>query len=133
MLGPGDNVAGQGHRVAAGVHLHVAVVGDQRVAVESVLDEQGDINRVRVVGDLDLVLDFADTDQPGYGQFGAQEIPVMGARESWTGHCFSSSDFAGLKDVDRFGELSSPPRAAAEFAQDAPGFELCVGAFAWAA
>ena len=42
---------------------------------------------------------------------------------------FSSSDFAGLKDVDGFGELPGAPGAAAEFAQDAPGLELGVGAF----
>jgi hypothetical protein len=41
----------------------------------------------------------------------------------------SSCDFAGLKNVDGFGELPGAPRAAAEFAQDAPGLELGVGAF----
>ena len=45
----------------------------------------------------------------------------------------SSSDLAGLKDVDGFGQLPGLPGAAAEFAQDAPGLELCVGAFARAA
>jgi hypothetical protein len=37
---------------------------------------------------------------------------------------------AGLKDVDGLGQLAGLPRAAAEFAQDAPGFELGVGALA---
>jgi hypothetical protein len=32
--------------------------------------------------------------------------------------------------VDGLGELPGAPGAAAEFAQDAPGFELGVGAFA---
>ena len=41
-----------------------------------------------------------------------------------------SSDLAGLKDVDGFGQLPGLPRAAAEFAQDAPGLELGVGALA---
>ena len=55
-----------------------------------------------------------------------------------TGHCgnnepFSSSDFAGLQDMDGFGQLACPPGAAAELAQDAPGLELGVGAFARAA
>ena len=45
---------------------------------------------------------------------------------------FSSSDLAGLKYVDGFGELPGLPGAAEEFAQDAPGFELGVGAFAGA-
>jgi len=40
---------------------------------------------------------------------------------------------AGLKDVDGFGELPGLPGAAAEFAQDAPGFERGVGAFTGAA
>jgi hypothetical protein len=46
---------------------------------------------------------------------------------------FSSCDFAGLKDVDGFGQLPGAPGAAAEFAQDAPGLELGVGPFARAA
>jgi hypothetical protein len=46
---------------------------------------------------------------------------------------FSSSDLAGLEDVYGLGQLPGLPRAAAEFAQDAPGFELGVGAFAGAA
>jgi len=43
---------------------------------------------------------------------------------------FSSFDLAGLKDVDGFGELPGLPRAAAELAQDAPGFQLGVGTLA---
>lgn len=39
----------------------------------------------------------------------------------------SSGDLAGLKDVDRLGELPGTPRAAAEFAQYVPGLELGVG------
>jgi hypothetical protein len=46
---------------------------------------------------------------------------------------FSSCDFPGLKDVDGFGQLPGFPGAAAEFAQDAPGLELRVGAFTRAA
>jgi hypothetical protein len=46
---------------------------------------------------------------------------------------FSSSDFAVLKDVGGFGELPGFLGAAAEFAQDAPGFELGVGTFAGSA
>lgn len=45
----------------------------------------------------------------------------------------SSCGLAGLKYVDGLGELSDLPGAAEEFAQDAPGFELGVGAFARAA
>ncbi len=44
-----------------------------------------------------------------------------------------AGNLAGLKDVDGFGEPPGLPPAAAEFAQDAPGFELGVGAFAGAA
>ena len=46
---------------------------------------------------------------------------------------FSSSDFAGLKDVDGLGELPGAPGTAAELAQDAPGFELGVGTLAGSA
>ena len=42
----------------------------------------------------------------------------------------SSSDFAGLQDVDGPGQLTGAPGAAAELAQDAPGFELGIGALA---
>jgi hypothetical protein len=35
-----------------------------------------------------------------------------------------------LQGADGFGELAGAPGAAAEFAQDAPGFQLGVGAFA---
>jgi len=45
----------------------------------------------------------------------------------------SSSDFARMKNLDGIGQLASPPVAAAELAQDAPGFELGVGALARAA
>src|SRR5215510_3013703 len=40
---------------------------------------------------------------------------------------------AGLKDTDGLGELSGLPPAAAQFTQDAPGFELAVRALAGAA
>ena len=43
---------------------------------------------------------------------------------------FSSSDFAGLKNVDGLGQLPGAPGTAAELAQDAPGFELGIGALA---
>ena len=46
---------------------------------------------------------------------------------------FSSFYLAGLEDVDGLGELPGLPRAAAEFAQDAPGLELRVRAFAGSA
>ena len=37
---------------------------------------------------------------------------------------FSSSDFPGLKNVDRLGQLTGAPGAPAELAQDAPGLVL---------
>ncbi len=54
---------------------------------------------------------------PFPGNAGTVETPTAKER-------FSSSDLAGLKYVDGFGELPGLPGAAAEFAQDAPGFEL---------
>ena len=45
----------------------------------------------------------------------------------------SACGFAGLKNVDRLGQLPGAPRAAAHLAQDAPGFELGVGPFTGAA
>src|SRR4029077_12547218 len=43
---------------------------------------------------------------------------------------FSSSDFAGLEDVNRFGEPPGAPGTAAELPQDAPGLELGIGTLA---
>src|SRR5580704_17150259 len=53
-FGPGTDVPAQRHRVAAGVHGDVAVVVDQRVAVQRVLHEKGDVDRIGVVADLDV-------------------------------------------------------------------------------
>jgi hypothetical protein len=44
-FGPGVEVAAKRHRVAAGVDGDVAVVGDQRVAVQGVLHQPGDVDR----------------------------------------------------------------------------------------
>src|SRR5262249_16936192 len=46
---------------------------------------------------------------------------------------FSSGDLADLKNGDGFGDLACAPGAEAEFTQDAPVFELGVGALAGAA
>lgn len=54
VFGPSADVAGERDRVPAGVHHHVAVIKDQRVAVQCVLDEERDVDRVRGVGDLDV-------------------------------------------------------------------------------
>lgn len=69
MLGPGADAAGEADRVPFGVHHHVAVVEDQRVAVERLLDPEGDVSRIRVRGDVDLVPDVAHASEPGDGQF----------------------------------------------------------------
>src|ERR1700704_1306412 len=70
-FGPGADVPAQCHRVAAGVHGDVAVVGDHCVAVQRVLHEQGDVDRVGVIADVDVVLDVADADQSGTMTFTA--------------------------------------------------------------
>jgi hypothetical protein len=70
VLGPVADVAGQVHRVPLGVHRHITVVKDQRVAVQRLLDAEGDVRRIRVPGDADLVLDAAHASEPGDGPFG---------------------------------------------------------------
>ena len=60
----------------------------------------------------------------------AHQRPAPMAAETPVSEPFSSGDLVGLKDVDGFGELPGPPRAAAELAQDAPGLELRVGTLA---
>jgi len=66
------------------------------------------------------------------GFFGPVAFVEVGLRDTRVSERFSSSDLAGLKYVNGFGELPGLPGTAAEFAQDAPGFELGVGAFAGA-
>jgi hypothetical protein len=60
----------------------------------------------------------------------AEQPPNLAERDRVHHERFSSGDLAGLEDVDGFGELAGAPGAAAEFAQDVPGLELGVGAFA---
>src|SRR5579862_6521160 len=76
-FGPGTDVPAQRHGIAAGVHGDVAVVGDQRVAVQCVLHEPGDVDRVGVVADVNVVLDVADAGQPGDGPFGRLALPAV--------------------------------------------------------
>jgi hypothetical protein len=70
-------------------------------------------------------------EEPVSGTEQMRMLPDPGAYPSHG--TFSSSDLAGLKDVDSFRQLPGLPGAAAEFAQDAPGLELGVCAFARAA
>jgi hypothetical protein len=67
------------------------------------------------------------------GQFSLLSYTRVVAEADPLSEPFSSSKLAGLKDVDGLDQLSGLPGAAAEFAQDAPGLELGVGAFAGAA
>src|SRR6476659_7678707 len=78
VFGPGADVTGQGHGVPAGIDEHVTVVGDERVAVQRVLHADSDSYRVGIVPDLDLVLDVADTAQPGDCRFGGGALRSEG-------------------------------------------------------
>src|SRR5208283_4943630 len=82
-LRPGGDVPGKRHRVPPGVDRDVAVIGDHRIAVQRALDNLGDADRVCGVGDLDVVLDVADTGQPGNSHFssGALWAVAHGAGE----------------------------------------------------
>jgi hypothetical protein len=85
-------VAGEGHGVPGGVHRHVVVVEDQRVAIQSVLHVHGDVDRVGVVADRDVVAEVPDASQPAYrvlgrGPLGAvahcagqRQVAVLGRR-----------------------------------------------------
>src|SRR6516165_8262258 len=77
VFGPGADVPAQRHRVTGGVHGDVAVIGDQRVALQRALHQHGDVDRVGVVADLDVVLDVADAGQPGDRQFGRLALPAV--------------------------------------------------------
>ena len=76
MLGPCANVALERHPVTFGIDHHVAVVGDQRVAVKGVLNEKRDVDGVRVLGDVDVVLDIANAGEPGDSHLGR---PALGS------------------------------------------------------
>jgi len=56
VLGPGPDVAGERRDVSGGGHLDVAVVGNQGVTVQRLLDVHGDVDRVGVVADIRLGL-----------------------------------------------------------------------------
>jgi hypothetical protein len=45
--------------------LHIATVGDQRRAVQRLLDVHVDVHRIHVVADFDVVPDVADTGESG--------------------------------------------------------------------
>jgi hypothetical protein len=53
-------MAGQRDDVVFGVGLHIAAVGDQRRAVQRLLDVHVDVHRVHVIADFDVVPDVAD-------------------------------------------------------------------------
>ena len=61
-----------------GVRGHVAVVGDQRGAVQRLLDVQVDLDRVEGVADLDVVADVADPGQAGHGRRGGSALRAVG-------------------------------------------------------
>jgi NhaP-type Na+/H+ or K+/H+ antiporter len=79
---------------------------------------------------LTSILEFEGTTVDPIGAIIA--VVVFNGLKSSNEHTepFSSSVLAGLKDVDGLGQLPGAPGAAAELAQDAPGLELGVGAFA---
>jgi hypothetical protein len=61
VFGPGANLAGQRDDVVFGVRTDVALVGDQRGAVQGFPDVQVDVDLVGGVGDIDVVADVEDT------------------------------------------------------------------------
>ena len=61
----------------SGVHGDVAVVADQRVAVQRGLHQQGDVSRIGVVAELDVVPDVADAGQPSDRLFGRLTLPLV--------------------------------------------------------
>src|SRR5690348_15043958 len=79
-------MAGQRDGASLGDRLDVAVAGNQRGAVQRLLDVQVDVDRVGVVADLDVVPDVAEADQPGDSQFGG-------------GALFAIADRAGQRQV----------------------------------
>jgi len=78
MFGPGADTAGQRDDAVLGVRGHVAVVGDQRGAVQRLLDVQVDLDRVEGVADLDIVADVTDPGQAGHGRFGGRQLRAVG-------------------------------------------------------
>ena len=60
-------MAGQRDDAVLGVRLHIAVVRDQRRAVQRLLDVQVDVERIDGVADIDIVPDVADTGQADAG------------------------------------------------------------------
>src|SRR5215470_7037368 len=113
VFGPGADVAGQGDDAVLGGGRHVAAVGDQRRAVQRLLDVQVDGHRVKVVADIDVVPDVADAGEPGHrfgggGALGAVghgpaqgDVAVLGGRL----HAVRHGEVRGERVVRRGGQL----------------------------
>ena len=69
-LGPGADGAGQRDAVLVDVDLDQAVIVDERIAVERVLDVRQDVDGFGRVADLDLLADAADADEARDGVLG---------------------------------------------------------------
>src|SRR6185437_8970015 len=78
VFGPGADMAGQRDDAVPGVRGHVAVVGDQRGAVQRLLNVQVDLDRVEGVADPDIVADATDPGQAGHGHFGGRQFRAVG-------------------------------------------------------
>src|SRR5262245_61417433 len=77
MLGPGAHMPGQRHGVTGGGDQDIAVVHDQRVAVQRVLHQHGDVAGVGVEVDHDLVLEVADAGQPADRELGGGALGAV--------------------------------------------------------
>jgi hypothetical protein len=91
------------HHVPAGVHRDVAVIGDQRVPVQRVLDEDVHVDGVGVVADLDAVPDVADPGQPGDRQLGSGALGTVlhGAGQRQVAIPGSGLDTVRHRDIQR--------------------------------
>src|SRR5436190_10326248 len=74
VFGPGADMAGQRDDAVLGLGRHIAPVGDERGALQRLLDVQIDANRIDDVADIDVVPDVADPDQPRYGRLGGRAL-----------------------------------------------------------
>jgi hypothetical protein len=143
-------VGADGLDVAGVVHYHQQPLDRVLIIVldlrgDPVLHQPNDNSIVRqrewAVHVLDLWTKHAGDLQPTNGTGQADEMLgvslardlVRAQRQPYSEPFSSVGEFVVLEYVDGFGESAGAVGAASEFAQDAPGFELGVGAFAGAA
>ena len=97
------DMAGQGDDVVFGAGHHVAAVGDQRRAVQRLLDVQVDVHRVDVVADFEVVPDVEDAVESGHRLCGGGALSALERFLQLAGEFIGRGLHCALHDVGGLG------------------------------